>query len=201
MNNRKELENVTFDELKIGQTASLTRTLLEKDIELFAILSGDVNPAHLDQIYAKDSAFGGVIGHGMWSGTLISALLGTALPGPGTIYLNQNLDFKKPVRPGETIAVTVSVKEKREHKHIVVFDCLCTNALGETVVSGTAVVIAPTQKIRRARPDLPDVHLHHHDRFLTLIDSCAALPPARTAVVHPVTAMHYEQLWKPCRKN
>lgn len=189
MDNGKELENVTFDELKIGQTASLTRTLLEKDIELFAILSGDVNPAHLDQVYAKDSAFGGVIGHGMFSGALISALLGTVLPGPGTIYLNQNLDFKKPVRPGETVTVTVSVKEKREHKHIVVFECLCANALGETVVSGTAIVIAPTQKIRRARPDLPDVQLHRHDRFRALIDSCATLAPEKTAVVHPVTAV------------
>ena len=187
MNNGQELENITFDELKIGQTASLTRILMEKDIELFAIISGDVNPAHLDAVYAKDSAFGGVIGHGMWSGALISALLGTVLPGPGTIYLNQNLDFKKPVRPGETIGVTVTVKEKREQKHIVTFDCLCTNALGETVVSGTAVVIAPTQKIRRARPDLPDVLLHRHDRFRTLIDSCEVLPPMKTAIVHPVT--------------
>lgn len=189
MDNEKELENVTFDELKIGQAASLTRTLLERDIELFAILSGDVNPAHMDKVYAKDSMFGGVIGHGMWSGALISALLGTLLPGPGTIYLNQNLDFKKPVRPGETIAVTVTVKEKQEHKHIVIFDCLCANALGETVVSGTAMVIAPTKKIRRARLDLPDVHLYRHDRYHALLDSCAALPARRTAIVHPVTAI------------
>lgn len=188
----QELENVTFDELKIGQTASLTRTLLEKDIELFAILSGDVNPAHLDEVYAKDSAFGGVIGHGMWSGALISSLLGTVLPGPGTIYLNQNLDFKKPVHPGEKVAVTVTVKEKRDAKHVVLFDCLCHNALGEVVVSGTAVVIAPTQKIRLARPDLPEVQLQHHDRFRALVDSCAALEPVRTAVVHPVTAIAIE---------
>lgn len=157
------LENVTFDELKIGQTASLTRTLRQRDIELFAVMSGDVNPAHLDAVYANDTIFGGVIGHGMWSGALISALLGTTLPGPGTIYLNQNLDFKKPVRPGETITVSVSVKEKKEPKHVVIFDCLCTNAKGDVVTSGSAVVIAPTRKIRVRRPELPDIELRHHE--------------------------------------
>ncbi len=201
MHQEQELVNVTFDELKIGQTASLTRTLRERDIELFAVLSGDVNPAHLDAAYAKDSAFGGVIGHGMWSGALISALLGTTLPGPGTIYLNQNLDFKKPVHLGETIAVTVSVKEKHEHKHLVIFDCLCTNALGEVVASGTAVVIAPTEKIRRVRPDLPDVQLNHHDHFRNLVDSCEALPPSRTAVVHPVTAIAIQAAFEAAGEN
>lgn len=189
MSGQQELVNVTFAELKLGQTASLTRTLSKQDIQLFAVLSGDVNPAHLDEAYAEDSIFRGVVGHGMWTGALISALLGTALPGPGTIYLNQNLDFKKPVRPGETIRVAVSVKEKRDDKHIVVFSCLCTNALGETVASGTATVLAPVQKIRRVRPELPDVQLHFHDRFRDLIDSCAKLPPVTTAVVHPVTSI------------
>jgi phosphate acetyltransferase len=189
MTDEQHLENVTFEELAIGRTASITRTLSTKDIQLFAVLSGDVNPAHLDETYAEDSIFRGVVGHGMWTGALISALLGTALPGPGTIYLNQNLDFKKPVRPGETIRVAVSVKEKRDDKPIVVFDCLCTNALGETVASGTATVLAPVEKIRRERPRLPDVHLHFHDRFRDLIDSCKNLPAVKTAVVHPVTAV------------
>lgn len=184
-----QMENVTFNELKIGQSASLARTLSERDIALFAVMSGDVNPAHLDAEYARDSAFGGVIGHGMWTGALISSLLGTTLPGPGTIYLNQNLDFKKPVRPGDTVRVSVTVKEKREHKHVVIFDCLCSDALGETVAAGTAVVIAPTAKIRLSRPDLPEVHLRNHDRYRHLVDSCEALEPVRTAVVHPVTAI------------
>jgi len=184
-----QLENVTFDELRIGQSASLTRTLSERDIELFAVMSGDFNPAHLDAAYAKDSAFGGVIGHGMWTGALISALLGTTLPGPGTIYLNQNIDFKKPVHPGETVRVSVTVKEKREHKHVVIFDCVCSNALGETVAAGTAVVIAPSHKIRVTRADMPDVQLQHHDRYHQLLASCDALDPIVTAVVHPVTAI------------
>ncbi|QEG34811.1 bifunctional enoyl-CoA hydratase/phosphate acetyltransferase [Bythopirellula goksoeyrii] len=187
MSDQHELVNVTFDELKVGQTASLTRTLSQQDIQLFAVLSGDVNPAHLDDSYAEDSIFRGVVGHGMWTGALISALLGTALPGPGTIYLNQDLAFKKPVRPGETIHVDVSVKEKKQKNHIVVFDCHCVNMLGETVAIGTSTVIAPTQKIRRTRPELPDVQFHFHDHFRDLIDSCKKLPPVRTAVVHPVS--------------
>lgn len=189
MGDQQELVNVTFEELRIGQTASLTRTLSKQDIQLFAVLSGDVNPAHLDDSYAEDSIFRGVVGHGMWTGSLISALLGTALPGPGTIYLNQDLAFRKPVRPGETIRVDVTVKEKREENHVVVFDCQCTNMLGEAVAVGASTVIAPVKKIRRARPELPDVQLHYHDHFRDLIDSCGPLPVVKTAVVHPVTAV------------
>lgn len=187
MNSGQELENVTFDELKLGQTVSLTRKLLEKDIELFTMFSSEVNPANINETHARDSFFNGVTGHGMWPGALISTLLGTALPGPGTVCLNQNLDFRKTVRPGETIVVTVAVKEKREHKNIVIFDCLCMNVLGEVIVSGTATVIAPTRQIRHTRPNL--ANLHHHDRFHDLINACTGLPPNRTAVVHPVTAI------------
>ncbi len=201
MSGQQELVNVTFDELKIGQTASLTRTLSKQDIQLFAVLSGDLNPTHLDEAYAEDSVFRGVVGHGVWTGALISALLGTALPGPGTIFLNQNLDFKQPVRPGETIRVTVSVKEKRAEKHVVVLGCLCTNALGETVATGTATVVAPVEKIRRVRPELPDVHLHFHDRFRDLIDTCEKLPPARTAIVHPVSATVLQAVMEAVREN
>jgi phosphate acetyltransferase len=190
------IENVLFDDLKIGQSVSLSKQLTEKDIQLFAVLSGDVNPAHLDTTFAKTMIFGGVVGHGMWSGALISSLLGTALPGPGTIYLNQNLDFKKPVRPGETLLVTITVKEKLPHKPIVSFDCLCTNTLGETVVSGTATVLAPTQKIRMERPVLPDVMINNHDRYRKLVNSCENLPPLKTAIVHPVNALSLKAAWE-----
>ncbi|MCA9262688.1 MAG: bifunctional enoyl-CoA hydratase/phosphate acetyltransferase [Planctomycetales bacterium] len=189
VSDQHELVNVTFDELKIGQTASLTRTLTRQDIQLFAILSGDVSPAHVGDAYAEDGMFRGVVGHGMWTGALISALLGTALPGPGTIYLNQELAFKQQVKPGEKVRVEISVKEKLAANHVVVFDCICTNGLGETVAIGTSTVIAPADKIRRVRPQLPDVHFHFHDRFRDLIDRCEELDPVRTAVVHPVTAI------------
>ncbi|MFZ9257250.1 MAG: MaoC/PaaZ C-terminal domain-containing protein, partial [Burkholderiaceae bacterium] len=89
------VENTTYDELSIGQSATLTRTLSLNDIRAFAAVSGDTNPAHLDPAYANQTLFHGVIGHGMWGGALISAVLGAQFPGPGTIYLHQDLDFTK----------------------------------------------------------------------------------------------------------
>src|SRR5919206_3357564 len=87
------IENRTFDEIAIGQSASTTHTLTREDIELFAIVSGDVNPAQLDPAYAETDLFHRIVAHGMWGGALISALLGTQLPGPGTVYLSQELRF------------------------------------------------------------------------------------------------------------
>ena len=158
------IENRTFDELEIGESAELRRTLRTQDIELFAVMSGDVNPAHVDPEYAHSDMFHKVIAHGMWGGALISAVLGTELPGPGTIYLSQNLSFRNAVGLGDTITVRVSVAEKSMAHHHVTFDCLCTNQKGETVIEGQALVIAPTQKIRRPRVTLPQVHVHERGR-------------------------------------
>jgi phosphate acetyltransferase len=186
------IENRTFEEIAIGDTASLTRTLTGDDIALFAVMSGDVNPAHLDLAYAKESMFHRIIAHGMWGGALLSAVLGTKLPGPGTIYLGQDLKFWKPVGVGDTITVTVTAKEKRPEKHVVVFDCRCVNQQGDEVITGKAVTIAPDQKIRRPRVALPEVHLQRHDKYQELIDRCAALEPISTAVVHPCDRVSLE---------
>ena len=110
------IENVTFDEIKLGQSARLLRTLTLADIQAFAAVSGDTNPAHMDAEYANDTLFHGVIAHGMWGGALISALLGTKFPGPGTIYQDQVLHFTKPVRIGDTLTVTATVVSKDETK-------------------------------------------------------------------------------------
>ncbi len=179
------IENRTFDEIAIGDSASLSRTLSKDDIALFAVMSGDVNPAHLDEPYAEASMFHRIIGHGMWGGALVSAVLGTRLPGPGTIYLEQDLSFRKPVGLGDTITVTVTAKEKRPEKHIVVFDCRCVNQNGEDVITGTAVTLAPTEKIRRPCVTLPEVQLRRHDKYQQFVDRCAELGPVPTAVVHP----------------
>ncbi|AWK87943.1 bifunctional enoyl-CoA hydratase/phosphate acetyltransferase [Azospirillum thermophilum] len=179
------IENVTFDEIEIGQKASLSRRLTMSDIELFATVSGDINPAHLDEEYAADSLFHKVIGHGMWSGSLISAVLGTLLPGPGTIYLGQDLRFKRPVGLGDIITVTVTAREKRPEKNVVVFDCTALNQDGKEVVSGTAEVIAPTEKVRRAAAELPQVQVIRHDGHELMLKKCETLPPVPTAVVHP----------------
>lgn len=159
------IENRTFDEIAIGDSASLSRTLSKDDIALFAVMSGDVNPAHLDESYAETDTFHRIIGHGMWGGALVSAVLGTRLPGPGTIYLGQDLRFVKPVGLGDTITATVTAKEKRPDKHIVIFDCRCVNQRGEEVITGTAVTMAPTEKIRRPRVTLPEVQLRRHDKY------------------------------------
>ncbi|MBP2295371.1 bifunctional enoyl-CoA hydratase/phosphate acetyltransferase [Azospirillum rugosum] len=179
------IENVTFEEIRIGQQASLSRRLTMSDIELFATVSGDINPAHLDEEYAADSLFHKVIGHGMWSGSLISAVLGTLLPGPGTIYMGQDLRFKRPVGLGDVITVTVTAKEKHDEKNIVVFDCVARNQDGKEVVSGLAEVIAPTKKVRRAAHELPQVQVIRHDGHDELLRKTEALPPVPTAVVHP----------------
>src|SRR5208337_1623280 len=159
------IENRPFDEIAVGDSSTLSRTLTKDDIALFAVMSGDVNPAHLDQQYAEASMFHRIIAHGMWGGALVSAVLGTRLPGPGTIYLGQDLQFRKPVGLGDTITVTVTAKEKRPEQRIVIFDCRCVNQNGEEVITGTAVTMAPTEKIRRPRVALPEVEILRHDRY------------------------------------
>lgn len=184
----KMMENVTFDELQIGQSAELTRTLTEKDIALFAAVSGDINPAHMNEDYAQSSPFHGIIGHGMWSGGLISTVLGTMLPGPGTIYLGQDLRFEKPVRPGDKITVQLTVREKRADKPIVTLDCLCQNEKGEEVVRGTATVLAPVKKIRIERAAVPSVFVLPKDHYEEAMAACRKLGKIKIAVVHPVQA-------------
>jgi acyl dehydratase len=186
MNDADYLENVTFDELTIGRKASLTRALMKEDIELFASVSGDVNPEHMDEAYARSDLFHGIVGHGMWSGALISTVLGTLLPGPGTIYLEQDVKFKKPVRIGDKITTTVVVREKKPDKPVVIFDCACVNQGGETVVEGSAVVLAPTEKILRPKPEMPEVEIHTHDRYRKIMEACRGKGAVKTAVAHPV---------------
>lgn len=151
------LENRTFDEIKIGDSVQCEKTLTERDILLFAEVSGDVNPVHLDADYAAGTLFKQRIAHGMWSGAQISAVLGVQMPGPGTIYLGQSLSFRAPVYLGDTITFELTVSDKREDKKIVVLQCKGSNQHGKTVVTGEAQVIAPTDKIRLPRPSLPNI--------------------------------------------
>jgi len=141
------MENRTFDEIKIGESAYVEKTLTDEDIQLLAKVSGDINPLHLDEEYAKTTMFKGRIGHGVWGAGLISAAIGTKLPGPGTIYLNQTLSFRGPVKIGDTVRAEVTISAKDDAKKRVKLDCKCTNQHQETVVIGEAEVIAPTEKI------------------------------------------------------
>ncbi|PZU95148.1 MAG: enoyl-CoA hydratase [Chelatococcus sp.] len=179
------LTNRTFDELQIGESASVVRIVGRDDIDLFAAVSGDTNPAHLDAAFAATDLFGHIVAHGMWTAALVSAVLGTKLPGPGTIYLGQDLRFRKPVAPGDTITVTVTVQEKRPEKHHVLLDTRATNQHGEEVLSGTATVIAPQRRIAWPRTKLPEVSLRRDDRYQDFVRQARALPALRTAIVHP----------------
>lgn len=147
------LSNITYDEMTVGQQVELKKSLTEADITLFGYMSGDVNPAHFNRDYAEKTIFKDVIAHGMWSGSLISTVLGTQLPGPGTIYLNQTLKFSRPVYIGDEITVQVTVLEKKD-KNRVVLDCKCLNQKDEVVTSGTAEVIAPIEKVSVPAPKL-----------------------------------------------
>jgi phosphate acetyltransferase len=179
------IENRTYTEISVGDSAQTVRTLTPRDISLFAVMSGDVNPAHVDADYAKTDMFHSIIAHGMWGAALISAVLGTQLPGPGAIILDQSLSFKAPIALGDTIIARVEVSEKLE-KGRVTLACTCINQDGVTVIDGTARVIAPADKVRGPRAVLPDVELHvPAAQYARLIAATTDLTPVRTAVVHP----------------
>lgn len=182
------IENRTFDELAIGDTASLAHRVTQRDIDLFATVTGDVNPAHVDPDYAAGDMFHHIIIHGMWGAGLISAVLGTLLPGPGTIYLGQELRFRHPVAVGDTITATLTLREKHAAKGDVTLDCVCTNQDGQVVISGIAQARAPRQKIRRPRMALPDIRVDRHGRMRALLERAAGGVPVPTGIVHPVDA-------------
>lgn len=138
-----------IEELSIGLSAESLKTVTQQDIEMFAAVSGDHNPVHLDAAFAAATPFKGVIAHGMLSASFISAILGTTMPGRGTIYLGQNLKFLAPVRPGDTVRTVCTVKEIVPEKRRVICQTNCH--VGDTlVVEGEATLLVPTQKGKSA---------------------------------------------------
>lgn len=131
----------SFSEIKIGQRAEIKRTVTDDDIKKFAEVSGDRNPIHLDEKYAKKTFFQGRIAHGMLSAAFISAVLANKLPGPGSIYLKQKLSFFKPIRIGDTIIVAVEVIKKDDVKERIILKTTCTNQNNELLVDGEATVM------------------------------------------------------------
>ena len=129
-----------FDELKIGMTAETTKTITETDVVLFAGLSTDINPLHINEEFAKTTVFGGRIAHGILVSGLISATLANKLPGPGCIYLGQDLKFTAPVRINDTVTAKVEITSLREDKKIVTLSTTCTNQNGQVVITGSAVL-------------------------------------------------------------
>jgi acyl dehydratase len=152
-----QISNYTFDEISIGQTASYSRVITEREIILFAAASGDVNPVHLDAEFAAQSMFKQRIAHGMLTGGVISAALALVLPGPGCVYLGQTLRFQKPVKIGDELTARLEVTAKREDKEILTIECEVLNQHGTAVASGTATIKAPGEKIVIDEPSAPRV--------------------------------------------
>ncbi|WP_028292480.1 MaoC/PaaZ C-terminal domain-containing protein [Oceanobacter kriegii] len=156
------ITNRTYDELEIGESCERVHTISEDDLQMFAAVSGDHNPLHLNAEYAATTPFKQQIAHGMYSGALISATFAMELPGPGTIYMGQNIQFKRPIFIGDTITVILTVKEKRDRKKEVIFDTTIKNQNGKVVVAGEATVIAPTEKVTVSLSNLPTIQLGNH---------------------------------------
>jgi phosphate acetyltransferase len=193
---QRYLVNKLYDEIHIGDSASLTRTLMPEDVKLFAVLTGDINPSVVDQSFSESGMFREVIAHGMWSGSLISTVLGTQFPGPGTILIDQSLHFARPVTIGDTVTITVTAKQKFDHNQHVILDCMCTNQEGLQVVRGTAEVLAPSEKVAHMQQvHMPSIRIDDkHERYQNLLASVKGLEPIPTAVAHPCD---YESLRGP----
>jgi len=134
----------TYDDISIGDSATFSKTISESDVYLFAGITGDLNPAHVDAVSASRGMFKQRIAHGMLTGSFISTVLAMQLPGPGTIYVSQSLNFRAPVFFGDTLTARVEAIEKLEQRRWVKFKTTVTNQDGKTVVEGEAVVIPPS---------------------------------------------------------
>lgn len=180
------IENRTIDEIGIGDRAEIERMLTSPDMALFATVSADVHPASLEDGDEDGPELQQSIAHGVWAGALISSLLATRLPGPGTVLLGQTLRYHQPVSIGDRTTVRVEVTGVDKSEARVELACLCLNAKGETVVSGQAEVQAPRTKIRRHPARMPGSRLKAQGvRFGALVEQARALDPLLTAIVHP----------------
>ena len=179
------VRNRTFDEIAVGESASFERTVSLGDIQLFAAVTGDANPTHLDENYAKRANFKGVVAHSMLGAGLISSLLGNRLPGAGTVYLAQELRFGEPVYVGDKLTITVTVTEKRAAGRAVTLQCSCVNQDGHNILDGVATVQAPDTTLWAPAITLGTAAVQHHDSYRLLLDKADDIPPIPCAVAHP----------------
>ena len=179
------IENRTFAEVFVGESASLSRTVSQGDIDLFAVASGEVNLARYSTDDDGSPVFPRVIADGMLGAGLISSVIASKLPGPGAAYLAHELTFLQPVSIGDTVTATVTVLQKIEAAGELRLDCRCVNQSGALVMSGSARVQAPTRKLRLPRMETPDIRLSRHERFRALLTEGGGGPPAPTAIAYP----------------
>jgi len=137
------MKGLTIKELSIGDKAYFQKTITETDVYLYAGITGDLNPAHINQVEAEKTMFQGRIAHGMLTAGLVSAVIGMQLPGPGSIYLGQELKFMAPVRMGDTIKAEVEIIEKLDEKNRIKLNTICTNQNGVEVLKGVATIMPP----------------------------------------------------------
>lgn len=159
MESPMQATNRTFEEIEVGDTAFYSRLVSAREVQLFAAVSGDHNPVHLDPEYAATTQFGECIAHGMLTGAFISAAIAMELPGPGTIYLGQSLQFRAPVTLGDTLTVELEVTAKHDSKPWLTIATVVKNQAGKTVAKGEASVMAPTQKETVTLVSPPDIQL------------------------------------------
>lgn len=178
-------ENRTFAEIQIGDTAAVSAGLTKAELEGFAAVSGDFNPTHLNEEYARAHGLRAPVAHGMWTASLISTVLGNKLPGAGTIYLRQDLRFRAPVFLGDTVTGTVTVTGKEAAGNIVRLDCRCSNQHGEVVLDGTVEVQAPTVKDAIPVVERPTFSVQTHDVYEELLRRAGSIPAASCAVAYP----------------
>ena len=181
----ENVKNVTFDEIRVGATAEFRRTLSQADVELLALVSGDVDPFHLTGEGAARARPDARTTEAVGAQAIIAVALGTRLPGPGMTILREDFRFQGTIAAGDVLTATVTVTEKCREAPEVVLDCRCVNQRGETLAEGAATVAAPTRPIAYAEVAPPRVELRRGDGFAPLFRACEAISPVACAVVHP----------------
>jgi phosphate acetyltransferase len=174
--------NVTFDEIEVGQSLTVSRTISRTDVEALTLVSGDIDEAHVEQEQRPGHV---PSAEPVAAAALFSYLLNRRMPGPGTTILGHDLTFHSRIAMGDTLSATVSAREKRREGNQIVFDCRCTNQTGEVIASGTATVVSPVKRISYTDLATPEVIFRRTDVFARLIKTCEGLPPVVCAVVHP----------------
>ncbi|ABI57718.1 bifunctional enoyl-CoA hydratase/phosphate acetyltransferase [Alkalilimnicola ehrlichii MLHE-1] len=201
-----QIENHTYDELQVGDEATLIRRLTIDDLRLFAGGSARLNPEHMDADAARSDLYHKAIANGMWGAGLVATLVTTEMPGPGTEFIDQHLTHLRPVSIGETVTVTVRVHEKQGDRQVML-DCQCVNEHGEDVLRGIYIVRAPTEKLSREHTQISPAEAElqtkgrQRRQLKRLLDLAHDLDPILTAVVHPVDALSLEGVVRAAEHN
>ncbi len=180
------LTNRTFDEIDVGASISVTHTFYKNEVEMLALMAGDVDAFHIDvQEALQGCAESGMVAEAAGAGALLSNVLNRRLPGPGTVILAEQFAFQGRIAVGDQLTATVTVQAKRPEGHVIVFECRCGNQHGDTLLTGTATVAAPTQRITYTDMAKLGVMLQRSDAFIRLLRRCEGIPPVTCAIVHP----------------